>query len=190
MAKVTTPEFRAAFIQVFKPGKPKDAKPEQLPNYSIRAAFPPTTDLSTLKAEAQRAAEAKWGEGKIPKTLRSPFRRNDELDTPIKGIDDDWIVMTFTRREADGRPGVVDQNVQAILDESDVYAGAWFFASVNAYGYEHTGNKGVAFGLQNVQLSKDDEALGRGRSKPEDDFAPVGGGAAKNGGASANTLFD
>lgn len=191
MAKVTTPEFRGVFLQVFKAGKPKDAPAEQTPNFSVRAAFDPATDLSALKEEAKRAAFVKF-EDKIPKVFRSPFRTNDELENPIKGVPDDWIIVTFSRREADGRPGIVDQNVQAILEEADVYAGAWYRASVNAYGYANKGNNGVAFGLNNLQLIRDDEPLGRGRSKPEDDFVPVGGGSTgkPSSGGSATSVFD
>lgn len=188
MNNITTPEFRGCFLQVFRPGKPKTAKADQLLNYSVRAAFPPNTDFTQMKAQAAEAAKAKFPEG-IPKTLRSPFRRNDELDKPIKGIPDDWIVMTFARREQDGRPAVFDQQVRDIepVNQSEVYAGAWYQASVRAYGYANSGNKGVSFGLQGIQKRRDDEPLGGGVPvATAGDFAPAAGGSSD----SAGGLFD
>lgn len=188
MANVTTPEFRGCFLQVFRAGKPKNAKAEQLPNYSVRAAFPPETDLRVLKAQAEEAAKQKWPAG-IPKTLRSPFRRNDELDNPVPGIPDDWIIMTFARREADGRPSVFDQQVRDIepVNQSEVYAGAWYQASVNAYPYDNSGNKGVAFGLQGIQKRRDDTPLsGKPSVARADDFSP----AAASGSSSGGGIFD
>lgn len=183
MANVTTPEFRGVFLQVFRAGKPKTAKAEQLPNYSVRAAFPPNTDFKALKAQAEDAVKAKWPTG-APKTLRSPFRRNDELDNPVAGIPDDWIIMTFARREADGRPAVFDEQVCDIepVNQSEVYAGAWYQASVKAYPYENSGNKGVAFGLQGIQKRRDDQPLGNQTTATASDFSPATGDNASGGG--------
>lgn len=156
---VITPEFRAAFISVFKAIAPLD-NPAGEKKYSIRAVFMPGADLTELKKQAQQAVTEKWG-SEPPKNLRSPFRRNEELDNPIAGIPDDAIVMMFSSKES-YRPGLVDHKRQDIIDESQVYSGAWFRAQVRAYGYEQRGNKGVAFGLQNVQKLRDDDPIGRG----------------------------
>lgn len=174
MKNVTTPEFRGCFLQVFRPGKPKTAKADQLPNYSVRAAFPPDSDFKAMKAQAEEAVKYKWPAG-APKNLRSPFRRNDELDTPLNGIPDDWIVMTFARREQDGRPAVFDEQVRPIepVNQSEVYSGAWYQASVRAYGYDNSGNKGVSFGLQGIQKRRDGDPLGGMTVATATDFAPA-----------------
>lgn len=176
-----TPYFRAGFISVFKPSKSQNGKQE--PKYSVRALFPPTTNLGDLKKEASQAAKDKWGDN-IPKSLRSPFRTNNQLDNPVPGVDDDWIVMTFSA-PADKRPGIVNAKIQDIIDEVEVYSGAWFRAQVRAYAYDNDGNKGVAFGLQNIQKVKDDEPLGAGRTPANKAF-----GAVEDSGASdAEDLF-
>lgn len=167
-----TPEFRAAFISVFKATAMKNADGSiNKPKYSIRAAFPPTAKLDALKKEAESVAREKWGD-KIPKTLRSPFRTNEELENPIPGIGDDWVVMTFSATE-DRRPGIVDAKLQDIIDDADVYSGAWYRAQVRAFAYENAGNKGVSFGLQNVQKLRDDDPLGNGRIPASKAFDPV-----------------
>lgn len=172
---VTTPEFRGCFLQVFRPGKPKTAPAEQAPNYSVRAAFPPDADFKAMKQLAEAAVRYKFPEG-APKNMRSPFRRNDELDNPIKGIPDDWIIVTFTRREQDGPPSVFGPSVEDIrpADQHKIYAGAWYQASVSAYAYAASGNKGVSFGLQGLQLRRDGDTLGGGVTvATATDFAPA-----------------
>lgn len=179
---ILTPYFRAGFISVFKPSKP--ANSNQDPKYSIRALFPPNTDLSALKKAAEQVAKAKWPAG-VPKTMRSPFRRNEELENPVPGIGDDWIVMTFSA-PADRRPGIVDAKLQDIIDEVEVYPGAWYRAQVNPFAYEQQGNKGVSFGLVNVQKIKNDEPLGSGRVPANKAFDAV----ETAEGSDAGSLFD
>lgn len=186
-----TPQFRAAFISVHRPSKPKNAKPDQAPKFSVRACFPPDTDLSELKKAAQTCAETwSWKGGSVPKNLRSPFRKNEELDDPINGVGDDWTVMTFSAAQ-DKRPGVVDANRQDITDETDCYSGAWYRVQVDVYGYEQQGNKGVTFGLKNVQKlreQKDSEPAiggGGGRMPASKAFTAVQSEASD-----AGALFD
>ena len=187
--KILTPHFRAAFISLFRATSMKQADgSDGQPKFSIRACFPPTADLTQLKKEAEQAAKDKFGD-KIPKTLRSPFRTNEELENPIVGIGDDWIIMSFSANE-DRRPGIVDSKLQDIIDDSDVYSGAWYRAQVRAFAYENAGNKGVSFGLQNVQKLRDDDPLGNGRIPASKAFEPVDVPAAAGGGAkTATSIF-
>lgn len=181
--KIITPEFRAAFAGLFKASAPKE-NPDGKKKYAVRAVFMPDTDLASLKRAAQGAVMEHWGD-KAPKNLRSPFRTNEELDNPIPGIPDDAIVMTFSANE-DRRPGIVDAQLQDIIDDSEVYAGAWFRAQVRPYVYENAGNRGVAFGLENVQKLRDDEPLGGGRMPASKAFEAFGETSKK----SAGSLFE
>jgi len=187
-SNIITPDFRAAFISVFKATSMKNADGTiNKPKYSIRAAFPPTANLAPLKKEATMVANEKWGENKIPKTLRSPFRLNSELENPVAGIGDDWVIMSFSANE-DRRPGIVDAKLQDIIDDSDVYSGAWYRAQVRAFAYDQAGNKGVSFGLQNVQKLRDDDPLGNGRIPASKAFEPVEG-AMTGGAKTATSIF-
>lgn len=183
---LNTPEFRAGFISVFRATKAKGAGPEQKPKYSVRACFPPTADLSKLKAAAAAAAKEEWGDKAAKMTLRSPFRKNEELETPVAGLGDDWIIMTFSANE-DRKPGIVDRKLNDILDEEDVYSGAWYRAQVRPYAYDQQGNKGVSFGLQNVQKLRDDEPIGGGRMPASKAFEAIEDEEAAGG--SAEGLF-
>lgn len=179
--KIITPEFRAAFCGLFRATAPRE-NPDGKKKFSVRAVFMPGTDLAGLKAAARAVATEKWG-NQMPKTMRSPFRTNEELDNPIPGIPDDAVVMTFSANE-DRRPGLVDAKLNDIIDDAEVYAGAWFRAQVRAYAYDTQGNRGVAFGLENVQKLRDDDPLGSGRMPASKAFEPVAGGAeARTGGS-------
>lgn len=191
MANVTTPNFRASYPQVFKPKKNDlNGKDE----YSVVALFPKGADLNALKAAAEAAVVEKWGKDKSkwPQRLKSPFRDQGEK---AKNVDGKMVLpagyeegAVFLTLKSTQRPGVVDQNVQNILDESQFYAGCWARATVRAYAYDQKGNQGVAFGLQNIQKVRDGDPLG-GRTRAEDDFSPVDSGAAEAGTGDATSLF-
>ncbi len=193
----TTPEFRGTFVAVLRPsaGKNDDGTPGKL-KYSIRAAFPPTADLSGLKAMAGLAAQEKWGD-KIPKGLRNPFRTYGELDKEFDGIDEDWVLMTFSTN-AEHKPGVVtgmvrdaDGRPTDLTNEDDVYSGAWFQAIVRASAYENAGNKGVTFYLQHVMKTRDDKPLAGARIPANAAFEAVAN-ASPQGAPSRNAakIFD
>jgi hypothetical protein len=166
--KVITPKFRASFVTI---KEARCAPGSTLAKFSIVAIFPKGTDLSQMKAMAQSALAAKWGPDKTkwPKNLRNPIRDGDVEKEGVEGFANSVFVTLSTLQ----KPGVVDQNNREIVDLDEVYSGCYCIASVNAYAYDKSGNKGVAFGLQNLKKMEDGEALGGSRSKPTDDFGPV-----------------
>lgn len=182
---VLTPEFRVSFPYVFRPQKALEAGKE--PKYSVTMLFKKGENLSALKAAAKKVAVEKWGEdqSKWPKNLRLPFR--DQGEKEFAGYEAGAIFITATSKQ---RPGLVDANVQDILDESQFYAGCYARATIRAFAYDQAGNRGVAFGLQNVQKLRDGEPLG-GRSRPQDDFEPIeGAGEPATAAAGAGGMFD
>lgn len=183
---VSTPKFRVSFPNVFRPRKnEKNGKEE----YSLMALFPKGADLSALTKACQEACEKKWGKdsSKWPKGLRSPIR--DQAEREKEGVLPPECVAgaKFINMKSNLKPGVVDQNVQVIMEESEFYAGCYARASLSAYAYDQQGNKGVAFGLRNVQKMGDGEPLGT-ISRPEDDFKPIEG-AGTPAGASSESIF-
>jgi hypothetical protein len=177
MKSIVTPEFRVSYPNLVTPRAPLSGGE---PKYSLVAWFSKSTDISALRELAAAAVAEKWPDpAKRPKNLRSPFRDGDtELDKDGKPKAPG---CTFVALSSKVKPQVVDQKVQPIIDvEAELYPGSYARASVVAYAYDSAGNRGVAFGLRNVQKLRDGEPLG-GRSKPEDDFGPVEqpGGATK-----------
>lgn len=166
---LVTLEFRASFVNVFRPQRPMPGDEDKKPKYSITMLFPKGADLSAMKAMARQAAVDKWGPdtSKWPGGLRNPFR--DQGDKPYEGYVAGCVYVTAT---SDRKPGLVDAQMNPIIEEADFYSGCYARASVRAFAYDKKGNRGIAFGLQNVQKIKDGEPLG-GYTRPTDDFQPV-----------------
>lgn len=160
--KIITPVFRASFANVFKPRSPFEG---QEPVYSVQMLFPKSTDLKPLKEAVRAAIVKKWGADKAewPKNLRLPFKDGNEKNL------EDYKDMTVIEARSKMKPGVVDQNVQDIIEASEFYSGCWARATVTCFAYDKAGNRGVSFGLQNLQKVKDDTAFS-GKRNPKDDF--------------------
>ena len=56
------------------------------------------------------------------------------------------------------------------MDEEEIYSGVWCYFSISFYGYDVSGNRGVACGLNNLKKYKDDDRLG-GRASADSDFS-------------------
>lgn len=163
--KIMTPEFRVSFPAIFKPRGFEGSEPK----YSVNMLFPKGVKLDALKKIAQAAADEKWPDkDKRPDNLRNPFRDGDKEKPDWDGYQD----VIFVKATSKMKPGLVDQNVQPIIEESEFYAGCWARATITAYAYNKAGNAGVAFGLQNIQKIRDDEEFS-GRGKPEDEFDAI-----------------
>lgn len=180
MANVITPVFRVSYPNVFKPQLNKMSGQEE---YSLVALFPKGADLTALKQEAQRALEEKFGKDQKswPKNIKTPFRDQAER---AKNVDGKEVLPAgheagaiFMNLKSKQRPGLVDglNKNEDIISESDFYAGCYAKASVRAYAYDQKGNRGVSFGLQNIQKVKEGEPL-TGKMKASDEFSPVEGG--------------
>jgi len=162
---VVTPEATACYAFVFE-ARPS-MNPGGEPQFSITLVFPKTTDISKLRTAARTAARKKWGD-KMPAGLRSPFRDGDserEGDPVFAG-------SVFVTAKSKQRPGIVDQALRPIIDPMAFYSGCKCRASLYAFAYDTSGNKGVGFLLNNLQKLGDGDRLS-GRRPAEADFEAV-----------------
>ena len=162
----------------------EDRKKGKEPYYScsilIDQAGQQTAEWNAIKAEANRVALDRFGVDELKKMVefqqfKSPFLNGDKYADKYP----EQAGKVVLRLSSKVPPGVVDQMVRPITDHTKIYAGALVIVSVNAYAYPKPGatgpaaaNKGVSFGLRNVQLYADGTPLGN-RSRPEDDFKPL-----------------
>lgn len=166
--KVTTGKVRLSYAHLFEPHAMNDG---QEPKYSVSVIIP-KSDKETLKAikEATDAAKElgkdKW-KGKIPANLKTPLRDGD-----TEREDEAYAGCYFLNANSKNKPGIVDVNVQPILDATEVYSGCYARLTLNFYPYSASGNNGIACGLGNVQKLEDGEPLG-GFSRAEDDFDAI-----------------
>ena len=168
--KVTTGKVRLSYAHIFEPHSMNEG---QEAKYSVSVIIP-KTDTETLKAIKEAVAQAKedgkskW-KGKIPANLKTPLR---DGDVDREG-DEAYAGCYFLNASSKNRPQVVDQNVQPVLDATEVYSGCYARLTLNFYPFSASGNNGVAAGLGNIQKLADGEPLG-GFSRAEDDFDSIG----------------
>ena len=168
MARMKTPEAILSYPNLFQP---RAASEGADPKYSCTLIFTEGTDISELKKAAIAKLKEKWGDKTAAMlkagSLNTPFR----TDTEAKG----YPAGTFINVRSNDKPGVVtlvpgsDGKPSVLTDESKIYAGAIVRATIDPYWYDKSGNKGVTFGLGNVQLIRDGDRLD-GRASAEDEF--------------------
>lgn len=165
--RVVTPHFRVSFPHL---DKPHSGFKNQEPVYSLQMLFPKGTDLIELKKAVHQAKINKWGKDKAkwPKELRSPFKDGNEKNL------ENYKDMTVIEARTKLKPGIVDRDCNEIMDPKEVYAGCWARATLTCYAYDTGANRGVSFGLQNVQKVKDDTAFS-GKKNAKDDFDKIEG---------------
>ncbi|MDE6784720.1 MAG: DUF2815 family protein, partial [Ruminococcus sp.] len=117
---------------------------------------------------AKEAAKSKKGNGKIPPNLKMPMHDGD-IDRPD---DENYAGHFFFNATSKDAPQIVDRKVQPILDPMECGSGDYCNVSVNFYGFAASGNKGIAAGLQNIQLVRHGERLA-GRPSASADFVEV-----------------
>lgn len=199
MAKLTTPRFRASFPSVFKPTKIKGSENEF---YQLSMIF----DLKEIAKDPSE--QAKWDAivdavdpiaikkfSTLPAVFKKPFLKGEDMRNKETGaVYDGHEGMVIIRAKSKDRPGVVDQNVAPIMDQSEFYGGCYARATINLYAWNHpSSGKGVSAGLQNVQKVGEGEPFS-GKTKAEDDFAPIakpeGTTEASSAGSTDSGLFD
>lgn len=171
--KVVTGTVRLSYANVWEP-KSINGGTEK---YSVSLIIP-KSDKKTIDAinkavdAAIEEGIAKFG-GKKPNkaAIKLPLRDGDtERD------DEAYANSYFVNANSTTPPQIVDQNVNPILNRSEVYSGVYAKVSINFYAFNTNGNKGVACGLGNIQKVRDGQPLGN-RSSASDDFTAIDDGA-------------
>ncbi len=176
--RITTPIFRLAFPAVFEP-KPnfKGAL-----KYSIVALFSKAlwdTELVPLRNLVKELIVKKWGTD-LPEKFYIPFLDGDEKT--YEGFENTRYfnaASDYKRPVVDGGNKVKEIKPQEIIDPSEVYAGMYCKASVNAYAWEAFHpvshallNSGVSIGFLALQKVKDGKPFSKFADAAED-FEPI-----------------
>ena len=168
--KVVIP-CRISFANIWEPRSVNGSEEK----YSVSCLIP-KSDKTTL-AKIHKAIEAakdaaqskRWG-GKIPANLKLPLHYGDtEL-----ADDENYEGMMYFNATSKDAPQIVDRKVQPILNPMECGSGDYCNVSVNFYGFSANGNRGVAAGLQNIQLVKHGERLA-GKASAASDFEEIEG---------------
>jgi|SRR5690625_512820 len=171
MKVITGPETRWSYANVWEAKSINGGTPK----FSVSLIIPKSDTRTLDKIKAAIEAAYKEGEAKLKgngrsvpalSAIKTPLRDGD-LERPD---DEAYADSYFVNANSATAPGVVDANLDPIIERSEVYSGVYGRASINFYAFNSNGNKGIACGLNNLQKIKDGESLG-GKSRAEDDFA-------------------
>lgn len=183
MGNIVSPKFRGSYVSVMKPRKMfEDSEPQ----YEITIVIPKNDKkgkefIADIEDAMDAAMKDKFGKP-IPftKCKHFPIRDGDESDE--EQFHGHWLIGAKNKR----RPGVLvldeDGNRRPVEDESEIYSGAWYHASVNVYAWDNKFGKGVSISLEGVLKVEDDEQFGGSfREDDFDDVAPAGDKPARRG---------
>ncbi|MFA6680677.1 MAG: DUF2815 family protein [Sphaerochaeta sp.] len=168
---ITGKDTRWSYANVWEPKSINGGTPK----YSVSLIIPKSDKATIQKIKAAIEAAYKEGETKlkgngksIPSlvSLKTPLRDGD-IDRPD---DPAYENAYFINANSNTAPGIVDSACNPVLDRSQVYSGVYGRASITFYAFNSNGNRGIACGLQNLQLIREGEPLG-GKASAESDFA-------------------
>ncbi len=168
--KVVVP-CRISFANIWEP-KSINGSDEK---YSVSLLIPKEDKATLAKIHkaieaAKEAAKSKKWNGKIPPNLKLPIHDGD-IDRPD---DENYAGHFFFNATSKDAPQIVDRKVQPTIDPMECGSGDYCNVSVNFYGFAASGNKGVAAGLQNIQLVRHGERLA-GKPSASSDFVAIEG---------------
>jgi ssDNA-binding protein len=163
--KVITGKVRFSYVKVweaeaFEEGDEKKYSISLLIDKNDKATLNAINNVVNILVEQ---AKAKNG-GKLPLKFKLPLRDGDEE----RGDDPAYKGCMFLNATSKTKPGIVDKNVMPILNHDEFYSGCYGRASINAFSFEGK-QKGISFGLNNVQKLEDGEPLS-GRASAAEDF--------------------
>jgi hypothetical protein len=107
-------------------------------------------------------------------SLRSPFRPCNEKSYKGYDIPNGMFISPWTK----SRPGVVDANRNEIIVPEDIWPGQLARATVSPFWYSQSGNRGVSFALNNLQICRTDGERLDGRRSAKADFDDYDGPGA------------
>jgi hypothetical protein len=168
--KMTLPPALGSYAAIFKP----KAFEGNEPKFSIVLIWPKEEKekLKDLTAAIIQCAKEAFGDDAVERLkngkLKNPLRDGD-TDAPEDPNRKGCYFITASAK-VDRQPGIVDARVQPVFEDSEAYSGCTFRAAVALYAFDKSGNKGVAIGLNALQVVKKGPRLD-GRKTAEQEFA-------------------
>lgn len=171
MKVITGPDTRWSYANVWEPKSINGGTPK----YSVSLIIPKSDTVTVGKIKAAIEAAYKEGEAKLKgngravpalAAIKTPLRDGD-VERPE---DPAYQNAYFVNANATSAPGIVDADRNPVLSRSEVYSGVYGRASITFYAFNSSGNRGIACGLNNLQLLRSGEPLGS-KASAESDFA-------------------
>ena len=170
--RMKTGVIRGSYVSIFKAKAAAEDSEDQTPKYEMTLLIPKSDKQTLDKMEAcmEEAINVKWPNkrpAKVEISLHDGDGVRPQSGEPFGEECKGHMVLVVKSKF---RPEVRDRNRDEIMDASLARSGDYFKVSINFYGYEKKGRRGVAAGLNNVLFWERGESLS-GATSAEDDFA-------------------
>lgn len=178
--KVVTGKVRFSFVHVFEPQAPVGGGE---PKYSVTLLIP-KSDAATMAKVQAAMQEARTnfcnrnGANALPAKPTHTLHDGDGVRPGGEPFGPEcrgcWVITVSAKQ----KPVVVDAFGNPVSDPAEVYSGCYGRASINFYGYNQAGKKGISAGLLAVQKLHDGEPFGTVGSADDFNDGYSDGGAA------------
>lgn len=169
--KVVTGKARLSYAHIHEPRAVEEGGEKK---YSASLLIP-KSDTETL-GKVKAAIDAALAAGKAKHGAGFKMKESPLKDGDIERPDDKaYEGMMYLSASSKVKPIMLDKDRNPIHDAREIYSGAWVRASINAFAFNKSANKGVSFGLNSMQKIADDEPLGGTYTEAQaaDDFADI-----------------
>jgi len=147
---------------------PKKNKFDGTSRYELIAVFEKSSpDVAKLMAAVKAAAEGENIDLKRANPIKNckaddDRRERDGLATRFDNLDnpEDYVFLMAWSKNT--KPGVVDENVNDVIDPNALKDGYHVRLNVNAFSWNKSGRSGISFGLNHVMIVREDERLSSG----------------------------
>lgn len=174
---------RLSFAHLFTPRRAEETAD---PKYSATLLIPKSDTATIQRVQAAIQAAVKDGveRGYFAKpidpmaTKYPPLRDGDTPNSNGEQRGPEFAGHWFIPAKASTsrKPFVVDQQVQPIIEEEEIYSGCFVNMAIQFFAYKGTSNKGISASLTGVQKVKDGERLGAAPVEATDVFSAIAGG--------------
>ena len=170
--KVITGKVRFSYVNIFEPMKNEDGTDGK---YGITLLIPKsdTDTLNKIKSAMADAREVfcnKNGATALPQKPNHTLHDGDGLKDSGEPYSEECKGCYVMNVSSKVKPLMLDSFRNEIADPNEIYSGCYGRASINFYGYNTAGKKGVSAGLLSIQKLSDGEPLGSARVTAADDF--------------------
>lgn len=165
--RIVLKNVRLSYVSLTTPKESEREDGSKVMKYSVQILMPKTGKyakanealLDNAIAAAKEKGKTKLANknGIIPASLKTCKRDGDEDETYAgeKIYEGMWVVNASNPK----KPGLVDVQLQPIMDEEEIYSGIWAYVSINVAAFTTDKSKGITAYINNVMKLRNDERL-------------------------------
>jgi Enterobacter phage Enc34, ssDNA-binding protein len=168
--ELMTPKVRMAYPNLLTARIPMNASTGK-PKYSVTLLIPGTANIEVLRKAVDDTRIAKLGKNV---NLKHPVFLETKNSQPLAEYAGQFPVFIRVSATVEYPPFIFGPDAKPFNGaDSEIYGGRWAVAGLRPYSYDTSGNKGVSFGLQRIQLLDHDEPISGGRVATAEGFMPI-----------------